>query len=198
MTHPVTWPDEREPKPAPGSLARVQALVNTVDLSGGTDRLADPATARPWLVANELLGASGRLAAADLELVREVREALRALLVANAGGPAPTAAELAPLRAVAERGAARAEIDDDGSVRLVRADDSVRGRLVGVLLAIRDAQRDGTWGRLKACANAECRWAFYDRSRNRGGSWCDMASCGNRMKNRDFRARRRGRAGGAG
>ena len=60
---------------------------------------------------------------------------------------------------------------------------------------MRDAQRDGTWARLKACANDACAWAFYDRSRNRGGTWCDMASCGNMLKNREFRARRR--AGGA-
>jgi predicted RNA-binding Zn ribbon-like protein len=59
------------------------------------------------------------------------------------------------------------------------------------LVVIRDAQRDGSWARLKACANEDCRWVFYDQSRNRGGSWCDMAACGNRLKNRDFRARHR-------
>jgi predicted RNA-binding Zn ribbon-like protein len=42
-----------------------------------------------------------------------------------------------------------------------------------------------------ACANDDCQWAFYDRSRNHGGTWCDMATCGNKLKNRDFRARRR-------
>jgi predicted RNA-binding Zn ribbon-like protein len=76
-------------------------------------------------------------------------------------------------------------------VRLSATGDSVRERLVELLVIIRDAQRDGTWARLKACANDECQWAFYDKSRNHGGSWCTMATCGNKLKNREFRARRR-------
>ena len=69
-----------------------------------------------------------------------------------------------------------------------RDGDSVRARLLDVLLVVKDAQLDGTWGHLKACANDDCQWAFYDRSRNHGGTWCDMATCGNKLKNRDFRA----------
>jgi len=43
---------------------------------------------------------------------------------------------------------------------------------------------DGTWARLKVCAEDACMWAFYDRSKNRSGNWCSMAVCGNRMKAR--------------
>ena len=63
--------------------------------------------------------------------------------------------------------------------------------LLTLLLVIRDAQRDGTGPRLKACANPDCRWAFYDRSHSRAGAWCDMATCGNRIKNRRLRQRQR-------
>ena len=63
--------------------------------------------------------------------------------------------------------------------------------LLTLLLVIRDAQRDGTWPRLKACGNPDCRWAFYDRSHSRAGAWCDMATCGNRIKNRRLRQRKR-------
>ena len=173
---------------------RVQALVNTVELPGGPDRLANFANARPWLVANNLLAPHAELTPDDLALVRGVREALRALLVRNAGGPPPDPAALAPLRDVAAAGRARAELEDDGTVRLEAAGNSVADRLSELMLVIRDAQRDGTWTRLKACGNDECRWAFYDRSRNHGGTWCEMAACGNKLKNRDFRARRRGAA----
>ena len=83
-------------------------------------------------------------------------------------------------------------LGNDGEVRLAAAGDSVAERLVELLLIMRDAQRDGSWARLKACANDECQWAFYDRSRNHGGTWCDMSACGNKLKNREFRARRRG------
>ena len=43
-----------------------------------------------------------------------MREALRALLVHNAGGPPPTDTVLAPLREIASAGTARACLGDDG------------------------------------------------------------------------------------
>jgi predicted RNA-binding Zn ribbon-like protein len=164
-------------------------LVNTVELPDGSDRLAEPADARPWLVDNKLLAPHAELSDADLDLVRAVREALREMLVHNAGGPPPNKTALAVLRMVADGGTARAKLGDDGEVLLGAHGDSLPDRLVGLLLIIRDAQRDGTWERLKACANDECQWAFYDRSRNHGGTWCEMAACGNKLKNRAFRAR---------
>ena len=65
------------------------------------------------------------------------------------------------------------------------------GKLFDLLLIIRAAQEGGSWTRLRACANPDCGWVFYDRSRNQQGSWCAMAVCGNRLKNRRLRARRR-------
>jgi predicted RNA-binding Zn ribbon-like protein len=191
VAEPTRWLADDESKPAPGPLLRVQALVNTVELPTGPDRLADPADARPWLIDNDLMGADAGLSDTDLQLLRDVREALRALLMRNGGGPRPTETETAPLRAVAAGGAVRAEFHADGLVRLAAAGDSVAERLVDLLLVMRDAQLDGSWARLKVCANDECRWAFYDRSRNHGGTWCEMSTCGNKLKNREFRARRR-------
>ena len=52
------------------------------------------------------------------------------------------------------------------------------------------AEAEGTWERLKACRNEDCRWAFYDVSKNRSGSWCDMAVCGARHKMRAYRKRK--------
>ncbi|MFG1935205.1 CGNR zinc finger domain-containing protein [Mycobacterium sp. NPDC048908] len=188
---PKQWLGDDETKPAPEPLVLVQSLINTLELPEGADRLADPADARPWLIDHRLLAAHAELAVADLETLRSVREALRAMLVYNAGGPPPNKTSLSVLRSVAETGTARADLGDDGHIRLTAFGDSLNDRLVNVLLIIRDAQRDGTWARLKACANDECRWAFYDRARNHGGTWCDMAACGNKLKNRAFRARSR-------
>ena len=56
MSEPaVGWLGDAEAKPAPEPLTRIQALINTVDLESGADRLAEPADARPWLVAHGLL-----------------------------------------------------------------------------------------------------------------------------------------------
>jgi predicted RNA-binding Zn ribbon-like protein len=193
---PPHWLGETETKPAPEPLNRIQALVNTVELPDGPDRLGDQSDARPWLVASGLLGPDSDLRADDLALVRGVREGLRAMLVHNAGGPPPTAGAFAPLRDVATGGTARADVDERGEILLTAAGDTVGARLVELLLIVRDAQRDGTWSRLKACGNDECLWAFYDKSRNHGGTWCDMSSCGNMLKNREFRARKRGAQSG--
>jgi predicted RNA-binding Zn ribbon-like protein len=190
---PTNWLGDDESKPAPQPLVLVQSLVNTVELPDGADRLADPSDARPWLVDHGLLAPSADLTQADLELLRAVREALRTMLVHNAGGPPPNKSALAALRSVADGGSARADLGDDGAVRLAADGESMRERLVDVLLIIRDAQRDGTWALLKACGNDECQWAFYDKSRNHGGTWCDMATCGNKLKNRAFRARTKAR-----
>ncbi len=188
---PANWLGDAETKPAPDPLSRVQALVNTVELPEGRDLLTDPAEAQRWLVTNDLLGRDCPVKPDDLALVRGVREGLRAMLVQNAGGPVPSAGALAPLREVAVGGTARAGFGEHGEIVLWADGDSVSARLVELLLIIRDAQRDGTWARLKACGNDECQWAFYDRSRNHGGTWCEMSSCGNKLKNREFRSRKR-------
>ncbi|MGY6022511.1 CGNR zinc finger domain-containing protein [Streptomyces spinosirectus] len=39
-------------------------------------------------------------------------------------------------------------------------------------------------GRLRPCANPECRRFLLERSRTNKARWCSMAVCGNRMKAR--------------
>lgn len=45
--------------------------------------------------------------------------------------------------------------------------------------------------RVKICDNEDCRWVFYDESRNRVRRWCDDKMCGNLMKVRRFRERQK-------
>jgi predicted RNA-binding Zn ribbon-like protein len=185
------WLEDTESKPAPEPLRRIQRLLNTAERDTGRDRLATIADAGPWLVASGLLAPDTSPTDDDLEILIGAREALRALVRQNTDGQAPEPALLSPLHQIAESELVRAALAADGAVRLAPAGDSVRARLLALLLIVSDAQRDGTWQHLKACANDDCEWAFYDRSRNHGGTWCDMATCGNKIKNRDFRARRR-------
>ncbi|HEX2745400.1 MAG TPA: CGNR zinc finger domain-containing protein [Streptosporangiaceae bacterium] len=100
------------------------------------------------------------------------------------GRPAATSA--------AARRATALRVGPDGQVSLgAKPAGRPEAGFLTLLLAIRDAQHDGTWPRLKACGNPDCRWAFYDRSHSQVGAWCDMASCGNRIKNRRLRQRQR-------
>jgi predicted RNA-binding Zn ribbon-like protein len=170
-------------------LLLVQGFVNTLDLETGTDVLKGAEEARSWLVASGLLSRQADISSADLTFAREVRESIRSVLAAE-GNADP--ARLDSLRALADTHRARLSVTDQGDVSLENARrENVGDALFELLLIIRAAQLDGTWKRLKTCANPECAWAFYDRSRNQQGSWCEMAVCGNRLKNRQFRARRR-------
>ena len=47
-----------------------------------------------------------------------------------------------------------------------------------------DALRISSPGRLRPCANDECRLFLIDRSKPNTARWCSMAICGNRMKAR--------------
>jgi predicted RNA-binding Zn ribbon-like protein len=188
---PAKWLEDEEIKPAPEPLRRVQSLINTLDLESGLDRLASAGDAAPWMATNGLLMPGGTPTDDDLLTLIGVREGLRALVLQNTDGQVPAPVLVSPLHQLAEGELVRAAVGEDGAVRLTPVGDSLRARLLALLLIIADAQHDGTWTHLKACANDGCQWAFYDRSRNHGGTWCDMATCGNKLKNRDFRARRR-------
>lgn len=187
----MQWYGDVEAKPAPDPLRRVQAFINTLDRESGQDRLADPADAADWLTAQRLLDPGAVPSRSDLDTLVAVREGLRALVIHNTGGSAPDAGALEPLRRLAAAVPARVRVGEAGDLVVAPDGAGVSGRLLSLLLIVNDAQRDGSWAQLKACANEDCRWVFYDRSRNHGGTWCDMASCGNKLKNRDFRARRR-------
>ena len=72
---------------------------------------------------------------------------------------------------------------------LVPESPGVSAALGRILITVVRAMDEGSWGRLKACPNDACRWAFYNHSKNRSGKWCTMEVCGNRMKARTFRQR---------
>ena len=189
MTMPP-WVPGQETKPAPMPLLLVQSFVNTWDGDHRSDVLLDPPAARDWLTAAGLWDAGRAPEPAELHLARRVRENIRAMLVANGGGPSPAPGDLHALQAAARTVRPVLQAGPDGQVSVTAGPGApLDAGLVTLLLAIRDAQRDGTWQRLKACGNPDCQWAFYDRSHSRAGAWCDMATCGNRIKNRRLRQR---------
>jgi predicted RNA-binding Zn ribbon-like protein len=51
------------------------------------------------------------------------------------------------------------------------------------------AAHDGSWRRMKICPADDCRWVYYDASRNSSRRWCSMKVCGNRNKTRSYRQR---------
>jgi predicted RNA-binding Zn ribbon-like protein len=49
----------------------------------------------------------------------------------------------------------------------------------------------GEPSRLRICDNPDCRWVYYDETKNRSKRYCDDKMCGNLMKVRRFRAKRK-------
>lgn len=45
--------------------------------------------------------------------------------------------------------------------------------------------------RIRICDNPDCRWIYYDDTRNHSKKYCDDKMCGNLMKVRRFRARQK-------
>lgn len=63
--------------------------------------------------------------------------------------------------------------------------DAPRGRTAAARAVLTwDGLRKFSPGRLRPCANPECRRFLLDRSKPNSARWCSMAVCGNRMKAR--------------
>ncbi len=172
---------------APGDLELVRRFVNTRNVERGTDGLAGPAELVAWLEEHSLV-ARASAGPADVVAARQLREAIRALLLENNGVSTRKEAALTLNRTARAAGLALA-FDPDGGARLEPAARGVAGALGRLLAIVAAAMADGTWTRLKACRADDCRWAFYDRARNRSRHWCSMAVCGNRTKARAYRDR---------
>jgi hypothetical protein len=182
---------EEQSKAAPGSLALVQALVNTQYGQGRREHveLRSPEQLRAWLVGHGLLADSTPVTEGDFRRVLLLREALRGLLRANNDIGTPVSQEEV-LNHLASNAPLTVRFHVDGLPTLepdIAGVDGVLARLIGIVFT---AMIDGTWGQLKACRNDRCQKAFYDTSRNHSGAWCSMAGCGSRDKARVYRHRR--------
>jgi predicted RNA-binding Zn ribbon-like protein len=174
--------------PAPGELELVRAFVNTWDAESDVETLRDAAGLRDWLAEHELLDAGAPVTGADHRHAIELREALRAMLMANAGLDLDPAA--APtVDAASRRARLGLRFDEHGHARAAVEASGVDGALGRLLAIVAGAQEAGAWSRLKACLADDCQWAYFDRSRNRSAVWCDMRICGNRQKVRSYRER---------
>jgi predicted RNA-binding Zn ribbon-like protein len=175
---------------APGRLELLQRFINSYnhDLPLEWDRIGTPKRAQAWLRQKRLVAAGERISDVDMARLRELREAMRALALANHGGPSG-AAPTDVIRRVAGTAALSVAIDDAGRTALQPARRGVDGAVATLLGILHEAQLTGQWSRMKGCR--QCGYAFFDRSKNRSAAWCAMSICGNRTKNRAYYRRRR-------
>ncbi len=174
---------------APGRLGLLQRFINSYnhEFPREWDRLGTPEQAQAWLRHKRLVGPEVRVSAADAARLRELREAIRALTIANRDGQ-PDAAAAGSVRRASRRARLRVDVDDAGRTVLEPDRPGVEGAIATLLGILHEAQLTGQWRRLKGCR--QCGYAFFDRSKNRSAAWCAMSICGNRTKNRAYRRRR--------
>ncbi len=181
--------------PPPDGLAVIEAFVNSLDIIHRTEAFAGPQDLDRWLRDHGVLtgDVDGRASSDDddVALAVRTREALRTLLIANAGdGPVEPEA-VAAVNDAADRAGLTRRLDESGRPTWRTEAAGVPGavgRIVGLAF---EAMGDGTWNRLKACHADDCRWAFYDRSKAGRGTWCETSAtgCGARAKMRAYRDR---------
>jgi predicted RNA-binding Zn ribbon-like protein len=162
------------PNAAPEPLRLVQLFLNTTDHEHGRELIGDPAALRAWLAEHGL--DPGRVGPMAVRRAQALREALRTL--------AAERRVTRPLEEAAER--ARLTVAF-GPGRLVPQANGIDGALGAIVAVVYDAMGDRSWERLKTCSN--CRWAFWDESRNCSARWCSMQLCGNRLKVKRYRSR---------
>jgi predicted RNA-binding Zn ribbon-like protein len=145
-------------------VSLVVDFLNTLDVEEDTDVLEDPVDWRTW-------AAQRHLTADDVPAARLARDALRAAVGDAVLDRAPLASQVA------------IELGTEGPALTTTT-------AVGAVLAAATRLAVlGEWPRVKICPADDCRWAFYDRSRNRSRTWCSMRVCGNREKARTWRGR---------
>lgn len=147
------------------------AVLNSTPVIDGVpaDELGDAARARAWLA-----GFGGLGTEAERRNVVEVRQALQAVV----RGQRPPDVLAPALRGVTSRPAMAG-----GRIDWILSVPPERELAVRAVLAW-DALAGRSPGRLRPCANDECRLFLVDHSKANAARWCSMAVCGNRMKAR--------------
>ncbi|MBF4996207.1 CGNR zinc finger domain-containing protein [Nocardia sp. BSTN01] len=154
------------------------------------ERIPTPQRLVDWLEVNGL--AVDSCTTAQLDLARELREAIHAAATAAALGDALPAAAVRIINDGSMQSRAAAVLTRDGTRRWQLSTPTCVEDALGVIaadaIAIISGERDG---KLALCGSPTCRAAFFDTSQSRTRKWCDMNTCGNRQKKARFNATHR-------
>src|SRR5687767_5960716 len=145
---------------APGELELVRSFVNTNDIDDALEHLGTPEMLREWMSVHGLDVGDRPLTKADVHRAQDLREALRALLLAN-GGERLDRRAIDTLNAAGQAAGLRVSFERDGASALSPQRGGLDGALAAILGIVYRAMAEGTWPRLKACRADDCQWAFY-------------------------------------
>jgi predicted RNA-binding Zn ribbon-like protein len=183
---------------APGTLEVVRTFLNTWQIPNDTrepiDELVSLSEMQQFY--STWFGGAGREAEVSIlpELVRQLRDDLRSILGTR---------DVRVLSEWLSRQPVGVQLWSDGegmpTLQYKPAEREGCHFCAEVVALVVEAIAHHTWMRLKACP--DCRWVFYDHTKNRNKVWCLMTasgpagrSCGSISKVRSFRERQKARA----
>jgi predicted RNA-binding Zn ribbon-like protein len=147
-----------------GPLQLIQAFANTLGASPGADQLGTREEAAGWLRSAGLLPAEAGLSNSEHAALLRLRESIRDVLAAHAGGREDAGAAARLTRALAD-GRLVLTVEPASAVQLVSAARSSYPSLVAAIaVAIAGSAACSAWPRLKSCSAPQCGQAFYDES----------------------------------
>lgn len=189
---PVGFPDFRL-----GSVLATSFTATLTERRGdAVERIPTPRRLLDWLEVSGL--AVDSCTAEQLELARELREAIHAAATATALQEALPEAAVEVINERSVQGRVAAVLTPEGERRWRLGVDSRVEDALSVIAAdaidIISGERDG---KMALCASPTCQAAFFDASQSRTRKWCDMNTCGNRQKKARFNAGRSRRSGAA-
>ena len=137
-------------------------FLNTYDVEDHVDAIDDAAGFAAWAEAHGV-------EPGEAAETKRVRDALRSVVDGEA-------ADLPSVELATTCG--------ERSVELTASTAAQAAVASSLILSIQ-----GKLERVKLCGADDCRWAFYDKSRNGSRTWCSMGVCGNRQKARTYRSK---------
>jgi predicted RNA-binding Zn ribbon-like protein len=167
-----------------GERALILDFANTLDVEAGSDELITRSQLSDFLLNAGAIRRRSRATEQDVAVARELRSGIRTALRLNHD---EGRAEVPELDNVLGRLPMRLSWSG-GEPTLEPVADGVPGGLARIAVAVASAHADGSWERLKICADSGCQEAYYDASKNRSRNWCG-AACGNKAKTRAYRQR---------
>ncbi len=170
-----------------------------------THEFGGPTDALDWFSARNLLHDDARrrllaryvadpaAGAADLEIIRRTRDAMRGLLEATVQGRPVSPTDLRAVNRALRTHYVYVLVPAPDGVSLghQHLGDPIGGALGRLAETLARELSQGTPERLRICESPDCTAAFLDTSRTGRRRWCDMATCGNRAKAARHRERRR-------
>ncbi|RSN19446.1 hypothetical protein DMC63_14675 [Streptomyces sp. WAC 05977] len=184
---PAGFPDFRL-----GSVLATSFTATLTERHGdAVERIPTPRRLVDWLAVTGLDVEA--CTTAELDLARELREAIHAAATATALQETLPEPAVRIINEHSAQGRPVAVLTPTGERRwrVSRVEDAlsvIAADAIGLIAGERD-------GRFALCASPTCRAAFFDASQSRTRRWCDMNTCGNRQKKARFNASHRKNSG---